>query len=241
MSQWLLFATIIPPWLGAVGVLLIGDRHPKAQGSVAALFALCSAVASLLLWPLATATAVIQIPLGGMFGDLSFVPDGLGICLATIATCIGSLTIIFSIAYMHGQAQLGRYYAFVLVFIGSMAGLVLTSNLMLLFIFWEITAVCSFALIAFDNDNPRAVAGGLKALIVTQIGGLGLLVRSLIAYTNLGNYEIATVLGSSSRLSPSILTAFAFCFMPPRWSMPESICSLASTPPSPLCRAGAQA
>ena len=80
-------------------------------------------------------------PAGGAFGDLTFVPDGLGVFLAAVATVIGSLAVIFSVDYMRGEAQLGRYYALVLFFIGAMAGLVLTGSLLLLFVFWEITAL----------------------------------------------------------------------------------------------------
>jgi len=76
---------------------------------------------------------------------------------------------------MRGEAQLGRYYAYVLFFIGAMVGLVLSSNLLLVFVFWEITALCSYAFISFHNDDPKAVAGGIKALIITQVGGIGLL------------------------------------------------------------------
>ncbi len=84
---------------------------------------------------------------------------------------------IFSVDYMRGERQLGRYYALVLFFIGAMVGLVLSSNLLLVFVFWEITALCSYALISFYNDDPKAVAAGIKALIMTQIGGVGLLAR----------------------------------------------------------------
>lgn len=56
-----------------------------------------------------------------------------------------------------------------------MTGLVLTSSLFFLFIFWEMTALCSYALISFYNDDPKEVAGGIKALIITQVGGVGLL------------------------------------------------------------------
>ena len=55
--------------------------------------------------------------------------------LAAVATVIGSLAVIFSVDYMRGEAQLGRYYAFVLFFIGAMVGLVLTTNLLLMFVF----------------------------------------------------------------------------------------------------------
>ena len=121
-----------------------------------------------------------MIPFGGAFGDLSFRADGLGVLLTTIATVIGCLAVIFSMDYMRGEEQLARYYAFVLFFIGGMAGLVLTGNLLFMFFFWEITALCSYALIAFHNDDPKAVAGGMKALIITQVGGVGLLVGALV-------------------------------------------------------------
>ena len=94
---------------------------------------------------------------------------------------VGSLAVIFSVDYMRGDQQLGRYYFLVLFFIGSMTGLVLSGNLLFTFFFWEITALCSYGLISFYNDDPKAVAGGIKALIITQIGGVGLLVGTLIA------------------------------------------------------------
>ena len=122
---------------------------------------------------------VINLALGGVFGTASFLPDGLGVFLAAVATVIGSLAVIFSVDYMQGEQQLGRYYAFVLFFIGAMVGLVLSSNLLLVFVFWEITALCSYALISFHNDDPKAVAGGIKALIITQVGGIGLLAGAL--------------------------------------------------------------
>jgi NADH-quinone oxidoreductase subunit L len=150
---------------------------------------------------------------GGAFGDFTFVPDGLGAFLAAVATCIGSLAVVFSAAYMKGEAQLGRYYAFVLLFIGSMCGLVLTGSLLLLFFFWEMTALTSYALISFHNDDPKAVAGGIKALIVTQIGGVGLLIGALVAYAAFGSYEIADLLAKAPGLPSGTLALIAFGFL----------------------------
>jgi NADH-quinone oxidoreductase subunit L len=82
---------------------------------------------------------------------------------------------------MKGEAQLGRFYSLTLLFIGAMIGLVLSGSLLFMFIFWEITAFCSYALISFHNDDPKAVYGGIKALIMTQIGGIGLLAGAIIA------------------------------------------------------------
>jgi NADH-quinone oxidoreductase subunit L len=96
---------------------------------------------------------------------------------------------------MRGEADLGRYYALILVFIGAMAGLVLTNSLLFLFFFWEITALCSYGLISFYHDDPKAVAGGIKALIVTQVGGIGLLLGALLAYGYWGSYRDQPVPG----------------------------------------------
>ncbi|MGF1506953.1 MAG: NADH-quinone oxidoreductase subunit L [Anaerolineae bacterium] len=141
----------------------------------------------------AAATALTTWTLIGQAGtslDLlgwAFHLDGLGILLTLVAANIGLLTVIFSLAYI--EKDYARYYAWVLLFIGAMIGLVLTSHLLLLFFFWEITALCSFALIAFESDNPDARAGGLRALVVTQIGGGGLLTGALVTYALTGSYQ----------------------------------------------------
>jgi NADH-quinone oxidoreductase subunit L len=146
-------------------------------------------------------------------GELTFVPDGLGVLLALIAAVIGSLTVVFSVDYMHGEHSLGRYYGLVLLFIGAMVGLVLTDSLLLLFIFWEITALCSYALISFHSDDPRAVAAGIRALILTQIGGVGLLAGTLIVYANTGSYSISRFLSGSQPLPQAMLAIAAFGFL----------------------------
>jgi NADH-quinone oxidoreductase subunit L len=126
---------------------------------------------------------------------------------------IGALAVVFSVNYMDGEAQLGRYYALLLFFIGAMIGLVLTGSLLLLFFFWEITAFCSYALISFHNDDPRAVAGGIKALIVTQLGGIGLLAGALGAYGLVGSYQINDFLAEARNLPPEMLGLMAFGFL----------------------------
>lgn len=209
----LILLTIGLPWLGALLVWWIGNSHPKAQNILAVAFALLSGVTALALIPFAGKETALTISVGGPFGDFTFVADGLGIFLAAIATVIGSLAVIFSIDYMHGDHQLGRYYAMVLFFIGAMAGLVLTSNMLLAFVFWEITAFCSFDLISFNNDDPKAVAGGIKALIMTQLGGIGLLGGALLVYSYLGTYDISTFLAGANKLPANVLSLMAFGFL----------------------------
>ena len=146
-------------------------------------------------------------------GVVAVFGDGLGVFLSVIATVIGCLAVIFSTSYMKGEASLGRYYAFVLFFIGAMVGLVLTSNLLLIFFFWEITAICSYALIAFHNDDPKAVRGGIKALIITSVGGVGLLAGALVIFAYTGSYDINAFIGAAGTIPANILSLLAFGFL----------------------------
>ena len=213
MVSWLVILTICLPWLGALCVWVAWDNHPRLQHGLASGFAVAAGLASLALLPYATDEVVLSIPVGGIFGIFTFIPDGLGVLLAAIAAVVGSLAVIFSIDYMHGEPQLGRYYALVLIFIGAMAGLVLSGSLLLMFLFWEITAFCSYALISFHNDDPKAVAGGIKALIVTQFGGVGLLAGALIAFAYLDSYQINTFLAEAHTLPAAVLGLIAFGYL----------------------------
>lgn len=210
MGQLLVLLTIGLPWVGALLVWWIGDKHARLQHTLAVLFSVAAGAAALALIPLYSSETALSISMGGVFGNFTFVADGLGVFLAAIATVIGSLAIIFSVDYMKGEAALGRYYAMVLFFIGGMVGLVLTSNMLLMFFFWEITALCSYALIAFNNDDPKAVAGGVKALIITQLGGVGLLIGALVLYAFQGSYDIQAFLANPAVLPAKWLAAMAF-------------------------------
>jgi NADH-quinone oxidoreductase subunit L len=213
MADELILLSIGLPWLGALLVWLIGDRNAKPQHGLAVLFAVASAVTACLLLPNVGAGTVISFPMETTFGEFNFVADGLGVFLAVIATVVGSLAVIFSVDYMKGAAQLGRYYAMVLFFIGAMVGLVLTSNVLLMFVFWEITALCSYALISFYNDDPKAVSGGMKALIITQFGGLGLMLGALVLFAYTGSFDINVFLANPSVLPSNILAVMAFGFL----------------------------
>jgi NADH-quinone oxidoreductase subunit L len=180
---------------------------------LAVLFALLAGVVSIGLIYFAGPETALVLPVGQAFGDFTFVADGLGVFLAAVATLVGALAVIFSVDYMRGEAQLGRYYALVLFFIGGMTGLVLTSNLLLVFFFWEITALCSYALIAFNNDDPKAVAGGMKALIITQVGGVGLLLGALFIRSYTGSYDINVFLTLAEGIPQGVLAVAGFGFL----------------------------
>jgi len=210
----ILIALIIGlPWLGALLVWLAGDRRPGLQHGLAAGFAAAAGAAALALLLVYRQGGSLTFAMGPAFGEFSFAPDGLGIFLSIIAAVVGALAVVFSVDYMRGSPQLGRYYAMVLFFIGAMAGLVLTTNLLLMFFFWEITALCSYALISFYNDDPKAVAGGMKALIMTQLGGVGLLLGAALSYAYLGSFDLAVFLAQAGGLPADVLQVLAFGFL----------------------------
>ena len=210
METWLIILPILLPWLGAVVVWALQERAPRLQHALAVAFALGGGAAAIALLPHAGDEALVRVPLGTVFGDFTLVPDGLGLFLTIIATVVGGLAVVFSGEYMRGEAQLARYYALVLFFIGAMAGLVLSGGFLMLFLFWEITAFCSYALISFYNDDPKAVSAGVKALIMTQFGGVGLMVLALVAYGYLGSYDINTFIAQAHTLPAGLLGAVAF-------------------------------
>jgi NADH-quinone oxidoreductase subunit L len=213
MAQWLILLTIGLPWLGALAAWLTRNENERAQHTLAVGFSVAAGLAALGLISQAGSGVALRIPIGGIFGDMTFVADGLGVFLAVVATVVGSLAVIFSVSYMHGDPQLGRYYSQVLLFIGAMAGLVLSNSLLFLFFFWEITALCSYALISYYNDDPKAVSAGIEALVITQVGGVGLLGGALLLYATLGTYEIDTFLGAAGKMAPVTLAWMAFGFL----------------------------
>jgi NADH-quinone oxidoreductase subunit L len=213
MAQTLILLTIGLPWLGALATWLTRNQQERTQHVLAVGFSVVAGFAALALIPHASSGVALRLPIGGMFGDMTFVADGLGVFLAAVATVVGSLAVIFSVAYMRGDPQLGRFYALVLLFIGAMVGLVLSNSLLFLFFFWEITALCSYALISYYNDDPKAVSAGIEALVITQVGGVGLLGGALVVYTLFGSYEIDAFLNNAAALGPTPLAWMAFGFL----------------------------
>jgi NADH-quinone oxidoreductase subunit L len=210
ISLILILLVIGLPWLGALVLRLVSDEHEKAQHILAVVFSALAGAAALFLLKYVSKDTVIKLSAGTVFGDFTFLADGLGVFLTVIATVIGCLAVVFSVDYMHGEHQIGRYYSLVLFFIGAMAGLVLTSNMLLMFFFWEITALCSYALISFNNDDPKAVRGGMKALIITSVGGVGLLLGAMLILLYSSSLDFNTLLANPSILPTGIKALLAF-------------------------------
>jgi multicomponent Na+:H+ antiporter subunit A len=107
---------------------------------------------------------------------IDFYVDGLGLLFALLITGIGSLVILYSIFYLSKEKEkLNHFYVYLLLFMGAMLGVVLSDNLIVLYMFWEFTSLSSFLLIGYWNDRERSRYGAQKSLLITVLGGLSML------------------------------------------------------------------
>lgn len=125
---------------------------------------------------------------------LSFLLDGLSLTMALVITGIGTLVVIYTGGYLHGHPQIGRFYAFTLMFMASMLGVVLAGNILTIFVFWELTSLSSYFLIGFNHEREQARAAAWQALLVTGAGGLALMAGLVLLGMAAGSFELADVL-----------------------------------------------
>jgi len=129
--------------------------------------------------------------LGSLGVNLSLYVDGLSLLFSLLITGIGTLIIIYAGSYLKGRKHLGRLYAFLLLFMGSMLGVVLSDNMIALFVFWELTSLSSYLLIGFNHRSLDSRKAALQALLVTGAGGLVLLFGLIMLGQLSGTYELS--------------------------------------------------
>jgi len=160
---------IVSPWL--VGRL--GDR----AGWLLALGPAAVFVYWVANWPAVAAGGLEQtLPWAESFGvELALRGDGLAGAMSMLISGIGTLIVVYASGYLHGDPRLGNFYSYLFVFMGAMLGMVVSDNLITLFVFWEMTSVSSYLLIGFNHDKLGNRNAALKALLITGGGGLALL------------------------------------------------------------------
>ena len=118
--------------------------------------------------------------------DVTLRLDPLTSIMLVMVTFIAFFVVLFSIGYMHDDPGYWRFFAYVSLFVFSMAMLVTASNYLLLFVFWEAVGVCSYLLIGFWYKKPSAAAAGMKAFLVNRVGDFGLTLAVLLMWLNYG-------------------------------------------------------
>ena len=119
--------------------------------------------------------------------------DPLSAIMLVVITTVGLMVQVYSLGYMADEKGLSRYYAYLSLFCASMLGLVLSDNLLQLFVFWELVGVCSYLLIGFWYDRVGPAFAAKKAFVTTRLGDLGFLIGVVLLATLANSFDFAVV------------------------------------------------
>ncbi len=209
------------PFLGALlpGLMIRAGRDACAL--VAASF---TALALLLLGLNAPAvmrgevvqTRIEWLPQLGL--NANFMLDGLGLMFAGLILGIGLLIILYARYYLAKSDPAGQFFTYLMLFQGAMTGIVLSDNILLLLVFWELTSLSSFLLIGYWKHLPEARQGARMALVVTGSGGLAMIAGMLILGNIAGSYDLSVILQQKDVIQaspwylPALILILLGCF-----------------------------
>jgi len=198
-----LLLAVATPFLGAALVAwaaCFGRAHAAWTAGGVTLLAI-AALWPLLAAPFAGETVVERIAWMPAFGlDLAFRLDGLAMLFAGLILGIGLLIVLYARYYLSERDSLGRLYAYLLLFMGAMLGVVLSENVIQLLIFWELTSLSSFLLISYWRHREDARTGARMALAITGSGGLALLGGFILLGEIVGSYDLSVILASGETI-----------------------------------------
>lgn len=188
------------PFAGSLLAAVLPTNARNAEAWLAGLVALACAGLTIAQWPAISSGEVVEVSrpwlTGGIPIDLSLRMDGYAWLFAMLITIMGALIVLYARYYLSPEDPVPRFFSFFLLFMGAMLGLVLSGNLVQLVVFWELTSLSSFMLIAYWNHRLDARRGARMAFIITGSGGLCLLAGALMLGYVVGSYDLDTVLAS---------------------------------------------
>jgi NADH-quinone oxidoreductase subunit L len=199
LPESVLWAIFLLPLFSLIFISLIlrpfFNNHPRLSGYT--IIACLAAALGLSIWVVKSSAhfpieSTVEWAVVGNFKiTLGFVADNLTAIMLIVVSGVSLLVQIYSQGYMKGDPGYHRYFAFMSLFTMSMLGLVMASNLLLVYVFWEGVGLGSYLLIGFWFHRPSAAAAAKKAFIVTRFGDFGFLIGILILYFTYGTFNIA--------------------------------------------------
>jgi NADH-quinone oxidoreductase subunit L len=149
------------------------------------------------------------LPAGGFSVDVGFLADPLSITMALFITGVGTLIHLYSIGYMHGDADFSKFFVYLNLFVFSMLMLVLGDNMLITFLGWEGVGTCSYFLISFWFTKDANAVAGKKAFITNRVGDWGFMVAMFLTFATVGSLSYSTVLERAPEIAPVTATAIA--------------------------------
>ena len=207
-----LFFIVLLPFLGALLPGLMNSAGRAAVAGVTFTVSLAAFVGLLTNLPTVLAGEVVTaridwMPLLGL--NFTLMLDSLGFFFAMLILGIGLLVIAYARHYLSRNDNMGEFFTYLLLFQGAMVGIVLSDNILLLLVFWELTSLSSFLLIGYWKHLPAGRQGARMALTVTGMGGLAMIAGMLILGQIVGSYDLSVILQNRDLIQadPLYLTA----------------------------------
>lgn len=220
MDTLMQYAWLIPlfPLLAFIVIVSFGRQLKEGAAAVGILLTAVSfGVAALTFWQRFQEGAsdytfsLDWLQVGDIVITMGFEVNQLNAMMLVIVTLVSLLVQIYSKGYMHGDERFPVFYQYLALFTFSMLGLVISPNLLQVYIFWELVGVCSFLLVGYYYFKPEAKAAAKKAFIVTRIGDLGLFIGICLLFWWTGSFEFTQIFDSIAlgKLEPWMITLAA--------------------------------
>lgn len=202
------FLIVLVPVAGSFLVPLAALVSRKFRSFWAVLVGSVTAALPLTLIPVAVKGGEVVVRRSLVLGlDFVLVVDPLAIFMAIVSSFVGALIVIYSLGYVHHDDNQNEYYLMVLLFIGSMMGLVFSANLVFMYLFWEVIAICCWRLIGFYRE-PEHVLKADKAFLVTFFGAVIMLLGFIQVYGSTATFDLTQMRGTVIPGSAVLLILF---------------------------------
>ncbi|MEN8934903.1 MAG: monovalent cation/H+ antiporter subunit A [Planktotalea arctica] len=216
-----LFFIVALPFFGALLPGLMNSAGRSACAGVTFSVSLAAFVGLLSHLPTILAGDVVMarvdwMPALGL--NFTLMLDGLGFFFALLILGIGLLIIAYARQYLSRDDNMGQFFTYLLLFQGAMVGIVLSDNILLLLVFWELTSLSSFLLIGYWKHLPEGRQGARMALTVTGMGGLAMIGGMLILGQIAGSYDLSVILQNRDLIQadplyvPALILILLGCF-----------------------------
>ena len=216
-----LFLIVALPFLGALLPGLMNSTGRVACAGVTFMVSLLAFIGLMTHLPAVMAGELVTarldwVPLLGL--NVTLMLDGLGFFFAMLILGIGLLIIAYARFYLSREDNMGEFFTYLLLFQGAMVGIVISDNILLLLVFWELTSLSSFLLIGYWKHLPEGRQGARMALTVTGMGGLAMIGGMLLLGQIVGSYDLSVILQNRNLIQaspmylPALILILLGCF-----------------------------
>jgi len=187
--EFILSFAVLAPLLGSLLLPLVGRWSERTRNGLALIFVLVALGMASLLIPIVTGGTAISVQLAGF---TLFYADTLAVFMAITSSLVGSIIVLYSFGYISHYPWRNEYYFMVVLFLGAMLGLIFARNLLVLYLFWEITAIACWRLIGFFREKSYVLKAD-KAFLVTVGGALVMLLGFIMIYQQTGSFDLGAI------------------------------------------------